>query len=140
MNAHDESKATRRWGCLREFQIDSITLILPAALTDFLPHARETGSFLPQRRWLSYFAILWCARRFSYAISPGPMGHVHPACCLHTNGPVRPRQLSQPALGARGTTGKHETRQKNGIEITARGECRRVRSERRQANEENGFY
>jgi hypothetical protein len=67
---------------------------LPAALTDFLPHAREMGSFLPQRRWLFCLFILALVCRISRVISPGPMGLVHPACCLITDGPVGPRQLS----------------------------------------------
>jgi hypothetical protein len=95
MNEDDESEATARWGSVREFQIDPITVILPAALPDFLPHARETGSILPQRRWLFRSINPTCVRRFSHAISPGPAGPVHPTCCLNTDGPVWPRQLSQ---------------------------------------------
>lgn len=46
MNEHDGSETALRVS-VSEFQIDPIAwiVILPAALTDFLPHARETGSF-----------------------------------------------------------------------------------------------
>jgi len=48
----------------RDFVINQFTwlAILPAAaaLANFLPHARETGSFEPQRRWLpAGFFVLW---------------------------------------------------------------------------------
>jgi hypothetical protein len=48
----------------RDFEINQLTwlLILPAALAlaNFLPHARETGSLAPQRRWLpDGFFSLW---------------------------------------------------------------------------------
>jgi hypothetical protein len=50
----------------RHFVINQITwlIVLPAALfmANFLPHARETGSLLPQRRWLpAGFFSLWIA-------------------------------------------------------------------------------
>ena len=46
---------------------------------------------------------------FNHSISPGPMGHVHPACCLHTDGPVRPRPIPHrpPAFCARGIAGDY---------------------------------
>ena len=48
----------------RDFEINQLTwlIILPAALAlaNFLPHARETGSLEPQRRWLpDFFFGLW---------------------------------------------------------------------------------
>lgn len=48
----------------RDFEINQLTwlVILPAALAlaNFLPHARETGSLEPQRRWLpAGFFSLW---------------------------------------------------------------------------------
>lgn len=48
----------------RDFEINQLTwlIILPAALAlaNFLPHARETGSLEPQRRWLpDLFFTLW---------------------------------------------------------------------------------
>jgi hypothetical protein len=110
MNENDESVGRASRGIVIEFQIDPIAwiVILPAALTDFLPHARETGSFLPQRRRLFCLDIPRSVRRCSRAISPGPMGHVHPACCLNTNGPVAPRQCSyqKTALGDQLFTGR----------------------------------
>jgi hypothetical protein len=108
MNEHDESEETASWSSVREFQIDVIAwlMILPAALTDFLPHARETGSSLPQRRRLSYLLNPWSNLRFCHALSPGPMGYVPPACCLHTDGPVRPRQCSHPLLPLRAANGR----------------------------------
>jgi hypothetical protein len=100
MNEHDElemipppviSARVTMMPHVAPHRLSGSSVNLPAALamTSFLPYARESGSFEPQRRWLP---IAFLSDRTIFKIS-GSVGHLdHPTCCLHISGPVRPRK------------------------------------------------